>query len=80
MHISIHVRSGDLRTLDMQLTTHCLTVLTLLDDHGNVITVRPWLPRTEEDRRLDAHAVELAKVRTKLDGSPLFGRSIEAPM
>ena len=80
MHISIHVRSGDPRTLDMQLTTHCLTVLTALDDHGNVITVRPWLPRTEEDRRLDAHAVELAKVRTKLDGSPLFGRSIEAPV
>lgn len=80
MHMSIHVRSGDPRILDMQLTTHCLTVVTPVDDHGDTTATRQWIPATEEDRRLDAHALELTKVRAKLDGSPLFGRSAEAPV
>jgi 4-hydroxybenzoyl-CoA thioesterase len=80
MHVSIHVRSGDPRTAEKQLTTHCLTVVTPLDDNGRPTAVRPWLPETDEDRRLDKHAVELASVRTRLDGSPLFGRASEAPV
>jgi len=80
MHISIHVRSGDPRNPEMQLTTHCLTVVTPLDERGNVTSVRTWAPQTAEDYRLDQHAVELASVRAQLDGSPLFGRVSEAPI
>lgn len=80
MHISIHVRSGDPRSTDMQLTTHCLTVVTPLDADGRATAVRGWVPETAEDHRLDQHAVELTKVRAQLDGSPLFGRVSEAPV
>lgn len=80
MHISIHVSSGDPRTSEKQLTTHCLAVVTPLDNDGRPAAVRPWLPETAEDRRLDKHAVELANIRAQLDGSPLFGRANEAPV
>jgi acyl-CoA hydrolase len=32
MHISVHVRSGDLKTDELDVTTHCLIVFVALDD------------------------------------------------
>ncbi|MEB3022101.1 acyl-CoA thioesterase [[Mycobacterium] crassicus] len=73
MHVSVHVRSGDPRTLDMSLTTHCLTVVTALDDDGQPTEVRQWEPTTPEDRRLNSHAQELVALRKQVIGSALFG-------
>ena len=79
MHISVHVRSGDPRTLEMAPTTHCLTVVAALDDNGAATAVRPWLPDTAEDTRLDAHARHLTTLRARLVGSTLFGQNLPAP-
>jgi acyl-CoA hydrolase len=64
MHVSVHVRSGDPRNPQMQLTTHCLTILVALDEEGRLRDAPPWLPRSEEDRRLADHARELMALRT----------------
>ncbi len=66
MHVSVHVRSGDPKAPDLQLTTHCLSVFVALDDAGRTTKVRPWVPQTDEDRRLDAHAQHLVKLRARL--------------
>lgn len=63
MHISTHVRSRDPRHRELQLTTHCLTIVAGLDESGHTTAVRPWHPVTDEDRRLDAHARHLAELR-----------------
>ena len=63
MHISVHVRSADPRIGTFQLTTHCLTVFVALAD-GRPAPTRPRHPETDEDERLDAHAVELVGLRT----------------
>ncbi|MDG3013213.1 acyl-CoA thioesterase [Speluncibacter jeojiensis] len=66
MHISVHVRSGDPRTLEMNLTTHCLTVVAALDEAGDATTVRQWVPEADEDVRLDAHARHLIELRSRV--------------
>jgi 4-hydroxybenzoyl-CoA thioesterase len=66
MHVSVHVRSSDPRTLDMQLTTHCLTVFVALDSDGRPTPVPRWEPVTDEDQRLDRHARHLIELRARL--------------
>jgi 4-hydroxybenzoyl-CoA thioesterase len=66
MHVSVHVRSGDPKDPQMQLTTHCLTIFVALDEQGRPSPVRGWEPRLEEDRRLDAHAQHLMQLRARL--------------
>ncbi len=65
MHISVHVRSGDPRTREMNLTTHCLTVVAAVDEDGAATAVQQWVPRSDEDRKLEAHARELIALRDR---------------
>ncbi|MFE7421197.1 acyl-CoA thioesterase [Rhodococcus sp. NPDC057529] len=65
MHISVHVRSGDPRTREMNLTTHCLTVVAAVDDGGAATAARQWVPQSDEDRKLEAHARELIALRDR---------------
>jgi acyl-CoA hydrolase len=63
MHISVHVRSADPRVATPHLTTHCLTVFVSLDDDGRPVDSPPWVPVSDEDRALDAHASDLVRLR-----------------
>jgi acyl-CoA hydrolase len=71
MHIAVHVRSGKPTGRDMQLTTYCLTVMVARDETGTAVPVPPWVPRSEEDKRLAAHARELLEIRGQAPGSSL---------
>jgi acyl-CoA hydrolase len=71
MHIAVHVRSGKPTGRDMQLTTYCLTVMVARDETGTAVPVPPWIPRSEEDQRLAAHARELLEIRGRAPGSSL---------
>ena len=51
------------------MTTHCLTVFVPLDDEGRAVACPTWVPSTDEDRALDAHAVELVRLRAAVDRS-----------
>ena len=63
VHVGVHVRSGDPSTGELELTTFCRTVFVVLDDDRRAVTVPRWEPVTDEDRALDAHAVELVTLR-----------------
>jgi 4-hydroxybenzoyl-CoA thioesterase len=63
MHISVHVRSGDPKTQQLDLTTHCLIVFVALDGARRPVPVTRWDPRTAEDRDLDRHAMQLIELR-----------------
>src|SRR5574337_334642 len=62
MHISVHVRSTDVRTGEGGVAAHALTIFAALDAAGRAKQVRQWNPVTDEDRSLDRHALELARV------------------
>ncbi len=66
MHISVHVRSGDPKTQQLDLTTHCLIVFVALDDSRLPKPVARWEPRTKEDIALDQHAQHLIELRTSV--------------
>lgn len=66
MHISVHVRSRDPSTDILQLTTHCLIIFVPLSPDRRGVATRPWTPRTDEDKALEAHALHLIELRGPL--------------
>ena len=67
MHISVHVRSGAPTTDERQLTTHCMMIFVALDDERQSAAVREWVPVSDEDVALDAHARHLVELRKHTD-------------
>lgn len=64
LHVSVHVRSGDPKTRELDLNTHCLIVFVALDDARRPTQVPRWKPRTDEDVALERHARHLVELRT----------------
>ncbi|MHA7177788.1 acyl-CoA thioesterase [Arthrobacter sp. Sr24] len=78
MHIAIHVRSGDPKAREMNLTTYCLSVMVTRDHAGNSVPVPPWIPVSEEDKRLHAHAKDLLEIRGRAPGNRLPNHLLSA--
>lgn len=67
MHVAVHVRSGPPTDPEaMAATTQCMTVFVDRGADGRAAPVRPLDLRSDEDRRLDAHAVALIDARARL--------------
>lgn len=67
LHISVHVRSSDVRTGVGDVAAHAMTIFAALGDDGRAKAVPQWSPVTDEDRRLDRHALELAEVLSRTE-------------
>jgi acyl-CoA hydrolase len=63
MQVSVHVRSGDPRSDERRVTTHCGLVYVALDAQGRPTPVPRWEPVSDEDRALDLHAQRLIALR-----------------
>ncbi len=72
MHVAIHVRSGSPRTpTALELTTQCMSVFVDVGPAGSALPVRQLPLVTDEDRRLDAHAQALIRMRAQLEALPV---------
>jgi acyl-CoA hydrolase len=71
MHIAVHVRSGDPKGRELNLTTYCLTVMVARDETGTSVPIPQWVPVSAEDVRLHAHARELLEIRGRAPGNRL---------
>lgn len=72
MHIACHVRSGSpTAPHDLRRTVRCMTVFLDLDEERQPREVPRLVLRSDEDRRLDAHARELIAMRDRLPAIPL---------
>lgn len=69
MHIGVHVRSGDPAAGADALaeTTYCRTVFVRIDANRRALPTPTWVPVSDEDRALDAHALELSEIRKEFD-------------
>ena len=70
MNISIEVRSGDIKTSQLQVVTECLAVFVAVDADGKPMPVTAWFPETPGDIAL------AQRVKAHLDGArsqPLRG-------
>ena len=59
MNIAVEVRSGDIRTGEMERITDCLVVFVAVDEEGRPLPVDAWTPETPGDmavaQRVKAH-------------------------
>ena len=63
MNISVEVRSGDMKSGQLQTTTECLIVFVSVDENGKPVPVAPWKPD-------DPAAVALAqRAKAQLDAA-----------
>jgi acyl-CoA hydrolase len=69
MHVSVHVRSGDPKTGELELTTYCLTVMVARDETGTAVPIPPWHPVSDEDRELEQHVREIIRIRSRIPGN-----------
>ncbi|WP_372698797.1 acyl-CoA thioesterase [Arthrobacter sp. JSM 101049] len=67
MHLAVHVRARDPRSDQWRDTTRCMTIFVSRDDAGKASPVRQLVPASDEDRRLDAHALDLVRLRAELE-------------
>ena len=63
MDIAVHVRSGDPRTDERQLTTHCAITYGIRGEDGRLVDIPQWEPINDEDQALADHAYRLRKIR-----------------
>ena len=60
MHFAIEVRARDPMGGDWRLCTHCVIVFVALDAvEGRPVAVPPWLPQSDEDRRMAEYALKV---------------------
>ncbi len=72
MHIAVHVRSGSPRTPHaLELTTQCMSIFVDPGADGRAREVAPLVLHSDEDRRLDAHAIDLIRMRGELEALPI---------
>jgi 4-hydroxybenzoyl-CoA thioesterase len=64
MHFTVRVSTSDPRTPDEKTpTTQCMSVFVIPREGGGAMAVPQWQPETDEDRRLNAHALEIIRLR-----------------
>lgn len=73
MHVAVHVQSGPLTEPGgLAATTQCMSIFVDVGDDGRALPARALDLVSDEDRRLDAHAVELIAARARLAPLPEF--------
>jgi acyl-CoA hydrolase len=70
MHLATHVRSGDPRTVAMELTTQCMSVFVSTGTDGRAMRVPALVAASDEDERLAEHARALIDMRAALRAQP----------
>lgn len=63
MHLSVEVRAGDLKTQEMRKCTTCIIIFVAMDESGQPTPVPKWIPVTDEDKKLEMHAIKLMEWR-----------------
>lgn len=67
MHVSVDVSAGETRNRQMGKTTHCIIIFVAMNEEGKPIPVKPWVPVTKEDIRLEQYAVKLMDLRKSIE-------------
>ncbi|MGW4767444.1 acyl-CoA thioesterase [Nocardia sp. NPDC004278] len=67
MHVSVHVTATDTHSDEPALAAHGLAVVVAVDGSGKALPVRQWVPVSDEDRALAAHARHLVELRAEVE-------------
>lgn len=69
IHIAVDVDAVEPRSQTRTHTTRCIMIFVALDETGSPVPVPPWLPESDEDRRLADYAAKLKAMRGQLEAA-----------
>ncbi len=67
MHIACDVFSRSVTGNKFQKTTHCIIVFVCVDQNGQPQPVKKWIPKTEEDTKMEDYAKRLMELRKTIE-------------
>lgn len=63
IHIMVEVYSRDFSEREFQKKTHCIIIFVSVDEHGQPQKVKPWIPKTDQEIKLEEYAKKLKSLR-----------------
>ncbi len=79
IHIAVDVYSRDFKEQQFEKKTHCVIVFVSVDEAGNPIPVKKWVPQTETEKQLAEYAKKLVDLREQINNEmkPFFDGIID---
>ena len=79
IHIAVDVYSRDFKEQQFEKKTHCVIVFVSVDEAGNPIPVKKWVPQTETEKKLAEYAKKLVDLREQINNEmkPFFDGIID---
>lgn len=79
IHIAVDVYARNFKEQEFEKKTHCVIVFVSVDEAGNPIPVKKWIPETETEKQLAEYAKKLVDLREKINTEmkPFFDRIID---
>lgn len=79
MHVALRVHAGPRGSAEPRLVAHSIAVMVDLDDDGRPVAVPPYVPATEDARRLEESAAQLLSLRSAAAAAWTDVKRQEAP-
>ncbi len=66
IHIMVEVYSRDFSEHVFEKKTHCIIIFVAVDEHGAPKKVKPWVPETDQEKKLQEYAIRLKQLRENI--------------
>lgn len=66
IHIMVEVYSRDFSEKQFKKKTHCIIIFVSVDENGQPQQVKPWIPLTDQEKKLEEYAVKLKALRENI--------------
>jgi len=63
IHIMVEVYSRDFDHREFEKKTHCIIIFVSVDENGSPKKVKPWVPQTDQEKKLEEYATRLKSLR-----------------
>lgn len=63
IHIMVEIYSRDFSVHQFEKKTHCIIIFVSVDENGNPKKVKPWVPETDQEKKLEEYAIRLKELR-----------------
>ncbi|UZD22650.1 acyl-CoA thioesterase [Algoriphagus halophytocola] len=63
IHIMVEVYSRDFSDQEFVKKTHCIIIFVSVDENGSPKKVKPWIPKTDQEKKLQEYATKLKALR-----------------
>lgn len=66
IHIMVEVYSRDFSHKEFEKKTHCIIIFVSVDENGEPQKVKPWVPQTDQEKKLEEYAIKLKSLRENI--------------